>query len=177
MWRSLTTGGGTCTIQPSRPRGRSHLECCCVCFPGAVIVITTTSPSFSHACACHVFVYVCTCTYRNPINKCTNMISTAVPWGVLRSNFGTCFGTKYDANLKGMYYCQVYFINLSIHQHPDKPRRVPFKIQYFALFSLWRRPSNKVIWPRNATALPTELYSITWLSSSVGSASINTYIC
>ena len=39
-------------IQPSRPRGRSHSQCCCVAFPGAaVIVITTTSFSFSHACA------------------------------------------------------------------------------------------------------------------------------
>ena len=57
-WRSLTTG--TCIIQPSRPRGRSHSQCCCVAFPGAVIVINTTSFSFSHACACHVYscIYV-----------------------------------------------------------------------------------------------------------------------
>ena len=48
--------------------------------------------------------------------------------------------------------------------------RVPFKIQKFARFSLGRRPSNKVIWPRNATALPTELYLITCFSSSVDSA-------
>ena len=37
-WRSLTTGG-TCIIQASRPRGRSHSQCCCVAFPGAVIVL------------------------------------------------------------------------------------------------------------------------------------------
>ena len=50
-WRSLTTGG-ICIIQPSRPRGRTHSQCCCVAFPGAaVIVVTTTSSSFSHACA------------------------------------------------------------------------------------------------------------------------------
>ena len=30
-WRSLTTGG-TCITQPSRPRGRSHSQCCCVVF-------------------------------------------------------------------------------------------------------------------------------------------------
>ena len=68
-------------IQPSRPRGRSHSQCCCVAFPGAVIVITTTSSSFSHACACHVYIHVRTCTYRNSINECTTMIPTAVPWG------------------------------------------------------------------------------------------------
>ena len=79
-WRSLTTGE-TCIAQTSRPRGRSHSQCCCVAIPGAVIVITTTSSSFSHACACHVYIYVCTRTYRNSINKCTTtMIPTAVPW-------------------------------------------------------------------------------------------------
>ena len=57
-WRSLTTRG-TCIIQPSRPRGRSHSQCCCVAFSGAVIVLTTTSSSFSHACACHVYIHVC----------------------------------------------------------------------------------------------------------------------
>ena len=43
------------------------------------------------------------------------MIPTAVPWGVLYSNFVVCFSTKYDANLEVMS-CQVYFINLSIPQ-------------------------------------------------------------
>ena len=57
-WRSLTTGG-TCITQPSRPRGRSHSQCCCVAFSGAVIVIATTSFSFSHACACYVYIHVC----------------------------------------------------------------------------------------------------------------------
>ena len=57
-WSSLTTGG-TCIIQPSRPRGRSHSQCCCVAFPGAVIVITTTFSSCSHACGCHVYTHVC----------------------------------------------------------------------------------------------------------------------
>ena len=82
VWRSLTTGG-TCIIQPSRPRGSSHSQCCCVAFPGAVIVITITSSSFSHACACNVYIHVCTCTYRNSINKCSTMIPTAVPWAFL----------------------------------------------------------------------------------------------
>ena len=68
-------------IQPSRPRGRIHSQCCCVAFPCALIVITTTSSSFSHACACHVYIHVCTCTYRNSIRKCTTMIPTAIPWG------------------------------------------------------------------------------------------------
>ena len=79
-WRS-STAGGTCIKQPSRPRGRSHSQCCCVAFSGAVIVITTTSSSFSHARACHVYIHVCACTciYRKSINKCTTMIPTAVP--------------------------------------------------------------------------------------------------
>ena len=33
----------TCIIPPSRSRGRSHSQCCCVNFSGAVIVTTTTS--------------------------------------------------------------------------------------------------------------------------------------
>ena len=38
----LINGGATCIIiQPSRPRGRSHSQCCCVASPGAVIAITT----------------------------------------------------------------------------------------------------------------------------------------
>ena len=93
-------------IQPSRPRGRSHLQCCCVAFPGAVIAITTTSSSFSHACASHVYIHVCTCASRDSINKCTTMIPTAVPWGFLYSNFIVWFDTKYDANLEVMF-CQV----------------------------------------------------------------------
>ena len=36
----------TCIIPPSGPRGRSHSQCCCVDFSGAVIVNTTTSSSF-----------------------------------------------------------------------------------------------------------------------------------
>ena len=56
-WRSLSTGG-SCLTQPSRPRGRSHSQCCCVAFSGAVIVITiTTSSSFSHVCACHFYIH------------------------------------------------------------------------------------------------------------------------
>ena len=38
-------------IPPSRPRGRSHSQCCCVTFSGAEIVITTTSSSFK-PCMC-----------------------------------------------------------------------------------------------------------------------------
>ena len=67
-WRSLTTGG-TCILRPSRPRGRSHSQCCCVAFPGAVIVITTTSSSFSHARACHVYIHVCIYMYLPKFNK------------------------------------------------------------------------------------------------------------
>ena len=44
------------------------------------------------------------------------------------------------------------------------------KLQNFARSSHGRRPWNKVGWRRIATALPTELYLITWLRSSVGSA-------
>ena len=95
-------------IQPSRPRGRSHSQCYCVAFPGALIVITTTSFSFSHACACHVYVHVCTCSYRNSINKCTTMIPASVSWGVFYRNFIICSGTKYDASLK-VISCQVFF--------------------------------------------------------------------
>ena len=66
-WRSLTTGV-TCLIQPSRPRGRSHSQCCCVTFFGAVIVISTTSSSFSHACACHIYIHVCMYVYLPKFN-------------------------------------------------------------------------------------------------------------
>ena len=104
-------------IQPSRTRGRSHSQCCCEAFPGAVVVVTTTSSSFSHACACHVYIHICTCTYRNSITKCTTMIHTAVPCFFFYSNFIFCFGIKYYANLEVMS-CQVYFIKLSIHQNP-----------------------------------------------------------
>ena len=55
--------------KPSRPRGRSHSQCCCVAFSGAVIVITTTSFSFSHACACHVYIHVCMYVYLPKLNK------------------------------------------------------------------------------------------------------------
>ena len=66
--RSLTIGG-YCIIQPSRPRGRSHSQCCCEAFPGAEIVITTTSSSFSHACACHVYIHVFMYVYLPKVNK------------------------------------------------------------------------------------------------------------
>ena len=69
--RRLATGG-TCIVQPSRPRGRSHSQCCCVAFPGAVIVITTTPSSFSHACACHVYIHVCMYAYLPKFNKQTH---------------------------------------------------------------------------------------------------------
>ena len=146
-WRSLTTGG-TCITQPSRPRGRSHSQCCCVAFPGAVIAITTinTSSSFSHACACHAYIHVCMYVYLPKFkNKCTTtMIPIAVPW-VFYSNNIICFRTKYGANLE-IRFCQVFFlINLSIHQDPRNNWRVPFKIQNFARFSVGRRPSNEVI--------------------------------
>ena len=68
-WRTLATGGGTCKIQPSRPRGCSHSQCCCVAFSGAVIVVTTTSSSFSHACARHVYIHVCMHVYLPTFNK------------------------------------------------------------------------------------------------------------
>ena len=107
-WRSLTTGG-TCKIQPSRPRRRSHPQCCCVAFSGAVIVITTTSSSFSHACACHVYIHVCMYAYlSNSMNKCTIMIPTAVPWGFFYTDIIICFRTKYYSNLEIMS-CQVIF--------------------------------------------------------------------
>ena len=82
-WRSVTSGG-TCIVQPSRPRGRSHSHCCCVAFTGAVIVVTTTSSAFGHACAYHVHIhvcmYLCLPNFNKQINKCTStMIHTAVP--------------------------------------------------------------------------------------------------
>ena len=72
------------------------------------------------------------------------MIPIAVPWGSFYRNFIICFGTKYDAILEDIS-SQILFINLSMHQDPKNNWRVPFKIQYFARFSLGRRPSNKVI--------------------------------
>ena len=68
-WCSST--GGSCTIQPSRPRGRSHSQRCWVAFPGAVIVITTTS-SFSHACACNAYIHVWMCVYLPKFKKQMN---------------------------------------------------------------------------------------------------------
>ena len=97
------TAGGTCIIQPSRPRGRSHLQCCCVAFPGAVIVITTTSSSFSHACACHVYIHVCMYVYL-PKFSTSKQMHNYDPYrstmGILYSNIIICFGTKNDANLE-----------------------------------------------------------------------------
>ena len=82
-WRSLTTGG-TCIIQPSRPRERSHSQCCWLAFPGAVIVSTTTSSSFKQACDCHVFIHVCMYVYLPKFNtRSTAMTPTAVPWDFL----------------------------------------------------------------------------------------------
>ena len=108
-WRSLTTGG-TCIIQPSRSRGRSHWQCWCVAFPGAVVVISTTPSSFGYACSCHVCIHVlCTCTCRYPRNKCTStMILTALPRGFFYSHLIFCFWTKYAASLEIMP-CHVLF--------------------------------------------------------------------
>ena len=64
--------------------------------------------------------------------------------GIFYSNFIICFGTKYDASFEVMS-CQIYFIKLSMHEDPKNNWRVPFKIQFFARFSLGRRPLNKVI--------------------------------
>ena len=54
-------------------------------------------------------------------------------YGTYRGTMGICFtvnilcvGTKYYANLEIMS-CQVYFINLSIHQDQSNSWRVPFK--------------------------------------------------
>ena len=59
-WRSLTT---------LEARERSHSQCCCVAFPGAIIFIATTFSSFSHACACHVYIHVCMYVYLPKFNK------------------------------------------------------------------------------------------------------------
>ena len=83
-WRRLTAEG-TCIIQPSRPRGRSHSQCCCVAFPGAVIAITTTFSSFSHACACHVYIHVCLYVYLSQFNKQMHYYSNYDPY---RSTMG-----------------------------------------------------------------------------------------
>ena len=72
-------------------------------------------------------ISMCVRAYRNSINKCTTMIPTAVPWGFFYSNFIICFGTKYDSNLE-VISCQVFFINLSIHQDPKSNWRVPFRM-------------------------------------------------
>ena len=131
-------------------------------FPGAIIVVTTTSSSFSHACACHVYIHVCMYVYLPKFNKQRHYYDPliAVPWGFFYSNIIICLGQNMTPIWK---YClaKFYFINLSIHQDPKNNWRVPFKIHFFARFSLGRRPSNKVISPRNATALPTDLYLIT----------------
>ena len=49
-----------------------------------------------------------------------------------------CFGTKQDANLEIMY-CQVVFyqpLHTHVHQDANNNWRVPFKIHFFARFSL-----------------------------------------
>ena len=71
------------------------------------------------------------------------MIPTAVSWGVFDSNIVICFETKYGANLECL--AKFYFVNLSIHQDPKNNWSVPFKMHFFARFSLGRRPSDKVI--------------------------------
>ena len=62
------------------------------------------------------------------------MIPTAVLWDFFYSKY-FLFWDKNDANLEIMS-CQVFFINLSIHQDPKNNWRVPFKIHFFARFSL-----------------------------------------
>ena len=102
----------TCVIPPSRPRGRSHSQCCCVAFSGAVVVITTTSYSFkSRVCACHVYIRVCMYVYLPKFNKHMHY------YDICRSTMGIfftvniifCFGTKYDASLGIIMSCQVLF--------------------------------------------------------------------
>ena len=113
--RRLTTGG-TCLIQPSRPRGRSYSQCCCVNFPGAVVVITTTSSSLSHACACHVYIHRCMYVYLPKFrNKCTStVIPTAVPSGLFHSFITIWLRTKYDANLEIVSYQVLFYQSLHI---------------------------------------------------------------
>ena len=87
------------------------------------------------------------------------MIPTAVLWGFFYSKFMVCFGTKYDANLE-VLSCQVYFINLFIHQDQKNNCRVPFKIQKICALLAWTAAFEQSDLTENATALPTELYVI-----------------
>ena len=72
------------------------------------------------------------------------MIPTAVPWAFFCSNIIICFGTTYDANLE-ILSCHVLFYQPLHTSRSEEYWRVPFKIHFFARFSLGRRPSNKVI--------------------------------
>ena len=102
------------------------------------------SSSFSHACPCHVYVYPCMYVYLPKFNKQTHYYNPyRSTMGIFYSNILICFGTKYDANLE--YLAKFYFINLSKHQDSKNNWSVPFKVHFFARFSLGRRPSNKVI--------------------------------
>ena len=58
----------TCVIPPSRPRGRSYSQCCCVAFSGAVIVTTITSSSFQ-SCVRLPRLYPCMYVYLPKFNK------------------------------------------------------------------------------------------------------------
>ena len=145
-WGSLTTGG-ICIIQPSRPRGRSHSQCCCVAFHGAKIVITTTSSSFSDACACHVYIHVCMCVYLPKFNKQTHYYDPypAVPWGFFYSNNNIfCFGTKYDANSE-KNVLPIFILSTSPYIKIRRMTGEYRSTKKIARFSLGRRPSNKVM--------------------------------
>ena len=87
--------------------------------------------SIVYPCMYGLYVYL----YRNSMHKRTTMIPTAIAWGFTANIIS--FGTKYDADLEIMS-CQVfYFINRSMHQDPKNNYwRVPFKIPFFARFSL-----------------------------------------
>ena len=142
--RSLTTGGGTYIIQPSRPLRRSHSQCCCFAFLGAVIVINTNYLFLVWACvrlqhlfSCKVQMYVYPTKFDLPMHY------TTTPTG-----FFLQFSSYYQTSSLRNKYCasfeiclgNLYFINLSyspyINTHPKNNWRVAFKIHNVARFLL-----------------------------------------
>ena len=84
----------TCKIPPSKPRGRSYSQRCCVIFSPAVIVFTNAFPSFQ-SCVRLPRLYPCMCVYLPQFKiKCTTTILSAVLWDLCIQKISFVSGKK-----------------------------------------------------------------------------------
>ena len=124
-------------LPPSRPRGRSHSQCCCVAFSGAVIAITTTSSSFL-SCVRLPRLYPCMYVYLPKFSTQMHYYDTyrsSTMRIFLTVNIIFCFGTKYDANVEIMS-CQVLFCQPLHTSRSEEKLKSTVQNTIFARFSL-----------------------------------------